>query len=189
MKKLMVALLMLAAMSSFAFAQDFIGMFSDADGTACDAVLTPYEPLTVHVMAYIPNVPGGITAAEFSVANYPGNPGYPTGSATETWDSDLVIGSLEWDFSIAFSAPVFGPFAHLGSIEFLEFDDTWIGDDYVMTVMPGNDCGCLVVVDDVFEIVDVMGGMFTFDCTTGDCLCLESTATSESSWSAVKALF
>jgi hypothetical protein len=141
-------------------------------------------------MAFIPNVPGGITAAEFSIFNYPGNPGYPTGTATEAWDSDLVIGDVTWDFSIAFTEPVYGDFAHLGTIEFQSFDDLWIGADYVMSVAPGNDCECLVVVDDIFEIVNVEGGMFTFNCTTGECVCIEGpTATGDSSWSAVKALF
>ncbi len=188
MKKLMVALLMLTAMTSFASA-DFIGIFTDENGTDCHADIIEYEPLVVHVMAYIPNVPGGITAAEFSIANYPGNPGYPTGTATETWDSDLVIGDVTWDFSIAFSEPIYGPFAHLGAIEFLMFDPLWIGEDYIMTVAPGNDCACLVVVDDLFEIVDVDGGQFTFNCVQTSCLCLEDTATQDSSWSAVKSLF
>lgn len=189
MKKLMVALLMLAAMSSFALAQDFIGIFADVEGTTCDAAIVEYAPVVVHVMAYIPNVPGGITAVEFMIDNYPGNPGYPTGTATPAWDSDLVIGDVSFDISIAFSEPQYGPYAHLGTIEFLMFDPAWIGDDYVMTVAPGMDCECLVVVDDLFEIVDVMGGQFTFNCTTGECLCLQGTATEDTSWSAVKALF
>jgi len=192
MKKLMVALLMLTAMASFSNAQlpQLIGIFTDDMGTACDAPIVTYAPVAVHVMAYIPNLPGGITAVEFSIANYPGNPGYPTGTATPTWDSDLVIGDVSYDISIAFSAPIYGPFAHLGQIEFLMFDPAWIGDDYVMTVAPGNDCECLVVVDDLFEIVNVEGGMFTFNCTTGDCVCYEGgTATEDTSWSAVKALF
>jgi hypothetical protein len=187
MKKLMVALLMLAAMTSLASA-DFIGIFADDQGVECQAAIVAYEPLVVHVMAYIPNVPGGITAVEFSVANYPGSPGYPTGTATPAWDSDLVIGDISFDISIAFSEPQYGPFAHIGTIEFLMFDPAWIGNDHVMAVAPGNDCECLVVVDDLFEIIEVDGGIFTFNCT-GTCVCLEETATQDSSWSAVKSLF
>jgi len=70
----------------------------------------------------------------------------------------------------------------------LMFDPAWIGADYVMSVAPGQDCECLVVVDHLYEIVDVMGGQFTFNCSDV-CLCLESTATGETSWSAVKSLF
>jgi len=188
MKKLMVALLMLAAMSSFALAQDFIGVFTDESGTVCDAELIEYVPVVLHVMAYIPSHPGGITAAEFMIANLPPNDGYPIGQITADWDTDLVIGDVTYDISLAFSTPVFGPFAHLGTLEFLMYDPAWVGADYVFTVAPGLDCDCLVVVDNLYDAFEVMGGQFTFNCTDV-CYCIVPTATDETSWSAVKSLF
>jgi len=192
MKKLMVTLLFLAAMSSFAMAQDFIGIFTDEVGTACDAEFdTPFTDLTVYVMAYIPSFPDGITAAEFSIPNIPEDMGYPCGDTDITWATPLVIGDVAFNISLAFDAPLYGPFALLGTIEFGMYEQDgcdWIGIDQTMNVLPGVDEGNLVIVDDAYNIHTVMGGIFTFNCTDV-CFCLDGTATEDVSWSAVKALF
>jgi hypothetical protein len=191
MKKLMVTMLMLAGMSGFAMAQDFVGIFADMDGLSCDAVCEDYVAVTVYVMAYIPTLPDGITAAEFSIPSLPANLGYPDIQVIEDWESDLIIGDVRYDLSIAFPDPIYGPYAYMGSIAITEFNPAFglSGPDFVMAVMPGGSCECLQVVDNLFNTLDVMGGIFTFNCTTGDCICLDSTATEDTSWSAVKALF
>ena len=74
MKKLMVTMLMLVSMSGLAMAQDFIGIFADMDGTSCDMdYVEIYTPVTFYVMAYIPSLPDGITAAEFAIPDLPEN--------------------------------------------------------------------------------------------------------------------
>ncbi len=190
MRQLVLVMLCLAVAGP-GIAQGLIGIFADdVWGSECHAPIEEYVPMMVHVMAVVPDI-DAVTAAEFRIANYPGNPGYPIGSAYEYWNSDLIIGDITWDFSIAFSEPQPGPLIHLGSIEFTMFDPTWILDDWIMTVGEGADCECLVVVDADFEIVDVMGGQFTFNCTDPSwCYCSWfPTATHESSWSAIKQLF
>ena len=67
-------------------------------------------------------------------------------------------------------------------------DPAWIGMDHVMTVEQGNTCECLALVDDQFVAFEVLGGHFTWNCT-GECTCIDYTATQDSSWGAVKALF
>ena len=119
MKKLMVTLLMLAAMSGYAMAQDFIGMFADMDGTTCDAAIQDYTEVVVYVMAYIPSLPDGITAAEFAIPDLPENEGYPTVQVLEDWGDALVIGDVRVDISLAFPDPIYGPFASLGSFRSL----------------------------------------------------------------------
>jgi hypothetical protein len=192
MKKLMVTTLMLALMSGFAMGQDFIGIFADDAGTTCDQDFDGFMVETmIYIMAYIPSFPGGITAAEFSMANVPENLGFPYGDADVYWNTDLVIGDWAYDVSLAFTNPLMGPFALLGWIELVNYeqDVVWIGDDHVIEVLPGQDCQCLVIVDHLYETYEVAGGHFTFNCT-GECYCIDDpTATEDTSWSAVKSLF
>ncbi len=191
MKKLLfLALVALVALP--AFAQPLIGLYADEQPTNenCDAAVVPYTPLNVYVVAtwMVGEVGAGITAAEFKIDNLPVGPGYPTGTVTVTHSTDLVIGDLYGDYSAAWAEPQGdgGTQFTICSIEFLAFDAAWIGADVAMTVAPGDDCLCLVLVDDLFEIIDSTGGTFTFNCS-GECDC--GTATEATSWSAVKALF
>ncbi len=181
---------LLSLLVSPAFAWDVLGIWYDMDTDDCTANIILFEPLEVHVAARIHTIPGGVTAAEFRIANYPGNPGYPIGVATENWATDLTIGDVSWDFSIAFSEPQLPPWVYLGSIEFIMFDPNWIAENHIMFVAPGYDCDCLVLVDNNFELVSVTGGWFCFNADDYDCACSGiPTALEESDWSRVKTLF
>jgi len=196
MKKLMVTLLFLAAMSSFAMAQDFIGIFTDEVGTACDAEFdTPFTDLTVYVMAYIPSFPDGITAAEFSVAGFPEDMGFPFGDSSMDFTSPLIIGDFETGFSIAWDAPQGAGtgLALIGTGEIKAYNyegAVWVGPDHLVQIIPANDSGELVTVDDAYNIIDAQAGLFWWNCTDPDaCVCFEGTATEDSNWSSVKTLF
>ncbi len=187
--------IVIAAMMLFAGVAnaDVIGIFADEQADACTGVVMPYTPSDIFIMAILTETfDGGITAAEFKVGNWMGSPGYPTGTATVTATSDLVIGQLDTDFSIAWSSPqgAGNGLVLIASVQILAFDGAWIGPDHRLEVMEGDDCGCLVTVDDVFEQIQAQGGLFWFNCSVPeDCVCLEETATEETSWSSVKALF
>lgn len=188
MKKLMVALLALALMSSVAGAESWIGMFADDAATICDAEIGPGVPVDAFLYAVIDpsDFPNGITAAEFRLDNYP--EAGADGMISESFSSPVNIGTLGWDFSIAWSSPQAPGNVHIGTLTFIAFTGNWIGADHLITVVEGNDCECLVVVDENYIQHDVGGGMFTFNCT-GDCICYDGTASEETSWGAVKALF
>lgn len=187
--------IVVAAMMLFAgiASADVIGVFADDMAGACTANIMPYTPINIYVMAILTETfDGGITAAEFKIDNWMGSPGYPTGTATVTATSDLVIGGLGTDYSIAWSAPQGAGYGMvlIATVNILMFDANWIGPDYMIRVAAGDDCGCLVTVDDLFETHDAQGGLFWFNCTAPEqCICLEETATQDSSWSAVKSLF
>jgi len=189
-KVIVIAALMLFAGIANA---DVIGVFSDDAGNDCTASIVPYVPVDIYFLAVLTETfDSGITAAEFKVSNWVGNPGYPTGMTTLTWTSSLVIGDIDMDLSIAWSTPQGAGlgFVLIGSANLTMFDPAWIGPDYMMTVEAGDDCACLVTVDDLFEIHDAQGGLFWFNCTDPQaCPCLGETAAQESSWSSVKALF
>ena len=193
MKKLMVALMMLA-IASFAGAQtlnSWIGMFDNNVGDQiCYGDVVTGTPTVVYFGAVVDEgeFPYGITAAEFRVENLPPNDYAQGGLITYTWTSEVVVGDLDWDFSIAWSAPQAGAFVLIGQGDFLQLADGWVGDDHVMEVMAGNTCECLVLVDDQFVARDVIGGEFTWNCT-GECLCIWVTAAEESSWTEVKSLY
>jgi hypothetical protein len=189
MKKLLVAL-MLLAMSSLASAQPYIGLFADADGTHCYADMPIGAPVTIHVMALIEDIPA-ITAAEFRIDNFTGSPGYPTSIVTQTWNSPLTVGTIDYGFSIAFTVPKPGPVVALGTIEYLTFDPTWIGADYVMTTDVTLDSGNLVVVDAEYITIPVGRGTYTFNCTNPElCPCYDETIpTQDASWGSIKALY
>ncbi|MDP6798164.1 MAG: hypothetical protein QGG33_10090, partial [Candidatus Krumholzibacteria bacterium] len=110
------------------------------------------------------------------------------GMVTVTATSQVVIGAMDTDYSIAWSTPQTGAFVTIATLTSVGFNAAWLGTDHVMTIMAGDDCACLVIVDDAFIQHGTVGGSFTFNCTI-DCDCLEGTATEDASWSAVKALF
>ncbi len=172
---------------------DVIGVFADDQGGACTAMIMPYVPVDIFIMAILTETfDGGITAAEFKVTNWPGNPGYPTGITNIAYTSDLIIGDIETDLSIAWPGPqgAGNGFVLIGSANLTMFDPAWIGPDHMMQVEAGDECACLVTVDDIFEIHEAQGGLFWFNCSIPEeCVCLLETATEETSWSSVKALF
>ena len=188
MKKLMVALL-LVLVSSTAFAQvPTIGIYDDVDYTVCFGDLVPYVQKEIFVVAWLPPDIADITAVEFKIDNLP--PAGADGIITPAWNSDLVIGDVGWDISIAWPGPQAGPYVLIGSLSFLMINDTWIGLDHVMMVMAGMDCDCLVVVDDNFVEHTAEGGKYTFNCSDPEqCGCFEDIPTEATSWGSVKALY
>ncbi len=191
MKKLMAALLLLVAMSSVAAAQSqpFIGLYADDTAVLCEADLTPFVPMNVYVFAVLPetDIPA-ITAAEFRIDNLPG----PAAAIiTPTWNTTLVIGTMGHDLALAFTPPLPGPVALLGTLQFLALAD--LGADFRMTIMPGNDCNCLVVVDtDYIEWDCEPDHFFTFNCTGAleyGCNCQPTIATEDATWGQIKALY
>jgi hypothetical protein len=168
--------------------EPFVGLFTDAYGNACNATIQVFQPVIVHVLTDLSGSSvTSITAAEFRIENWPGNPGYPVGQVTERWDSNLVIGRLAEGFSIAFQEPVSGPLLHLGELELMAFDDGWIGADRLLHVAPALDSGSLVVVDEAYEEIPARGGWFLFNGTSEvDC---EGGMSEELRWGQVKSLY
>ncbi len=184
MKKMMIALLLMVAISSVASAQmPFIGMYADDSAAVCHIDLPVYVTTSVYFFASIGSIPA-ITAVEFSVSNLPLA---ADALVTPNWATPLVIGDLGYGIALAFSPAAAGPDAFLGTVDFFALND--LGADFVMEVLPSNDSGMLVVVDDVFETHEAMGGMFTFNCATGDCECEGGTATDDNTISSIKALY
>ncbi len=185
MKKMMIALLLLVAISSIASAQQdpFIGMYADDSAAVCHIDLPVYVTTSVYFYASIGSIPA-ITAAEFSASNLPVA---ADALVTPNWNTPLVIGDLGYGIALAFSPAVPGPDAFLGTVDFFALND--LGPDFVMEIMASNDSGLLVVVDDVFETIPADGGMFTFNCGTGNCECEDTIATDDATISSIKALY
>ncbi len=185
MKKLMVALLLLVAVSSVASAQvPFIGMYADDQAVICHADLPLYATTSVYFYAILPPEIVAITAVEFRVDNLPDA---ALANVIPNWNTPLVIGDLGYGIALAFSPALAGPTAFLGQVDFFAIADA--GPDFVMTVMESNDSGMLVVVDDGYNTIDATGGIFTFNCSTGNCECEDTVATEDSSWGSIKALY
>jgi hypothetical protein len=185
MKKLMVALLLLVAVSSVANAQaPFIGMYADVDAVVCHNELAVYANTSVYFFATLPPEILAISACEFRVDNL-----LTAADAivTPAWNTPLVIGDAGYGIALAFNPILGGPLAFLGQIDFFGLAD--IGPDYVMSIQPSNDSGNLVVVDDLFNTIDAEGGIFTFNCASGDCECTEGVATEDATMSSIKALY
>lgn len=185
MKKMMAALLLLVAMSSIAAAQDpFIGLYADDAGVLCEANVTTYVNTTVYVFVVVPESIVLIPAVEFKVENLPTA---AMAIMTPTWNTPLVIGTVDWDIALAFNPPLTGPQALLGTLTFFPLLD--FGPDWVMTVAAGNDCECLVIVDQNYnEIPGELGHHFTFNCS-GVCTCIDGVATEDATWGQIKALY
>ncbi len=183
-----IAVLMLALPCG---ATSLIGLFADDNGDQCWADITPYGvEIELHLLAFLDSgdFNEGLTAAEFKLKNWPGNDGYPLGSIEEHWSSDLLIGDLETDFSIAFGSPQAGPIVELGRLKIQMFSENWIEDGLQIIVENGDDCSCLVLINEIFELVEAEGLQFTFNCE-GSCSCIPGSTPLHSSWSRVKSLY
>ena len=185
MKKMMIALLLLVAISSVASAQviPFIGMYADAQVVDCFVDVVTYETTSVHFYAVLPPEITAITAAEFSVANLPDA---AMAITTPAWNTPLVIGEAGYGIALAFSPALPGPNAYLGALNFFALVD--FPADWGMEVLASNDSGLLVVVDNNFDTIDADGGLFTFNCS-GGCECEDTIATDDTTISSIKALY
>ena len=185
--KLMTGIL-LCLMSATASGTAVIGVFADEDGLACDADIQGGQSATLWIMVRIDpfEFSGGITAAEFRIDNLPSN-GYPEGIITPHWTSTVTVGDLSGDFSIAWPSPQYGPLVTVGSVNFQAFDGAWIGAQHVLTVVEGDICDCIAVVDDLFVAQGAAGGRFTFNCGY-DCGC-GGIQSAESDWGELKQMY
>ena len=186
---IVVAMMLFASMAS----AEMIGLYADEAATVCYATIMPGEPVPTYIIATLTQLADvGIVAAEFKIDNLPPN-GYAFGGMVTVYPtSDVVIGDLYTDFSIAWPTPQGAGTGYvlIARVEFLSFDPAWVGADQLMQVVEGETCNCLVVVDDVFVSYDAIGGSFWGNCTNPeDCQCIEDTATQDASWGSVKALF
>ncbi len=188
MKTLAAIALLLLALP--VHADTLIGLFADESGDQCWADIEPYVEIELHVLVFLDSydIYGGLTAAEFRLENWPGNPGYPLGMVTANWNTDLLLGELDDDFSIAFSEPLQGSIVELGTLTLQMFSEDWIEDGQEVVVGPGYDCDCIVVVDGLFEIYEARGLQFTFNCEEA-CSCIPGATPIESSWSHIKGLY
>jgi hypothetical protein len=191
MKKMMAALLLLVAMSSIATAQEpmpFIGLYADDTAVLCEANVSQYVNTTVYVFVVVPESISLVPAVEFKVENLPTA---AMAIMTAAWNTPLVIGTVDWDIALAFNPPLTGPAALLGTLTFFPLAD--FGADWRMTVAPGNDCDCLVIVDqDYNEIPGELNHFFTFNCTGAleyGCNCVPTIATENATWGQIKALY
>jgi hypothetical protein len=189
MKKLMIGLLLLVAMSSVAAAQmPSIGLYADEVAVLCHAPVPVYAYTYIYVIAVLPPEIPVITACEFRLDNLPT---VTHASVSIEWETELVIGTADYGIALAFQPPMAGPTALLGTISIFAIQE--FGDDWRMEVMASNDSGNLVVVNDAFELVPCEEGhIFTFNCTgglPGECGCIEGVATSDATWGSIKALY
>ena len=184
-----VAMMLFAGIAS----AEMIGLYADQDATICYATIAPGAQTSTYVMATLTQLADeGITAAEFKIDNLPPSDYAQGGLVMVTPSSEVVVGDLWTDFSIAWAAPVgVGTgLVLIAQVDFLSFNPTWCGPDHMMQVVEGDTCACLVVVDPAFQAVDAIGGTFWGNCSNPEeCVCIEDTATQDASWGSVKALF
>ena len=145
----------------------FLGMFSDWAATLCDADTPIYTFVNVYVSVVLPAWLPAITAAEFRIDNYDGLSPYMI--VTENWNTPLVIGDPGWGIALAFEPPIFGPVAHLGTLECFVIVD--IGSDYMMSIEASMNSGNLIVVGTDYVEYWCQGGLFTFNCGGWFCDC------------------
>lgn len=187
MKK-MLTVLVLLALASNAFAQDlhYIGIFSDEMATGCSAdATTPYATVVVHFVGLIDTGIQAVSAVEFKVDGLP-----TAGEAltTPAWNTTLAIGELGVGLALAFNPALDAPMAYLGSVSFFLLAD--LGVDRTLSVMPADLQSDVWVVDseaEGYNTYAATGCMFTFNCVECPECC--GTATEESSWGGIKALY
>ena len=185
-----VAMMLFAGVAS----AEMIGMYADMDATICQGPIAPGAPTSYYVIATLTQLADvGITAAEFKIDNLPISDYAAGGFVTPEWTSAVTVGDPWTDFSIAWSTPQGAGtgLVHIGTLSFLCFNPAWVGADHMMEFVEGDTCQCLVVVDEAFVSVTAIGGKFWANCTDpAQCQCIEEpTATQDTSWGSVKALF
>ena len=195
MKKLLLSLALAALALSPAIAQvgGSIGVYANTEASICYADIPVGAQTDIYIIALLTDpaiMASGITAAEFKIDNLPPSDYAQGGLITVTPSSEVVVGDLWTDFSIAWATPQGSgtgvvPIATLGM---LPFSPTWCGTDHLMQVVEGETCLCLALVDDAFVEWVGLGGSFWGNCSDIEqCACV--TPTQETSWSDVKSLF
>ncbi|MBM4116175.1 choice-of-anchor D domain-containing protein [bacterium] len=149
-----------------------LGIYAEEDAILCQLNQEQFQTATVYVFAILPEYFTAITAAEFRIGNLPaaGNGGI----ISYHWNTSLVIGEAGHGIAMAFNPPVPGPMALLGTIDFFEIQDSWIGEDHRITVCESLDSGNLVLVGTDYVEYWCEPGHLTFNCTgslPGGCSC------------------
>lgn len=189
MPRLLIACLLLIAVSGVALAQDpFIGIYADDAAVLCQADVTQYVSVPVYLFAILPPSIPGITACEFRIDNLPTS---AMALTTYNWNTPLVIGTADYGIALAFAPALPGPSAFLGSISFFPLM-AW-PNDWRVEVMASNDSGNLVVVDlDYIEVPCEPWHWLTFNCTASlpwGCECSPIVAIEDATWGQIKALY
>ncbi len=183
MKKMLLVLMILAFAATTAMAQgSYIGMYADEQASACDIAVPAFVLTSVFFFAQLdPSELSEISAVQFKVDNLPNS---AVAIITPAWDTGLVIGDLGTDIALAFSPPVDGPLAFLGSVTFFALSD--FGLDYLMTLLPADSQSDVLVVTGPGVELPAGGSQFTFNCSD---VCACGTATDATTWSSIKSLF
>lgn len=184
-----VAMMLFAGVAS----AEMIGLYADQDATICQGPIVPGPPVNYYIIATLTQLAdAGITAAEFKIDNLPVSDYVAGGLITPAWTSEVTVGDPWTDFSIAWPTPQGAGtgMVLIGTLQFLCFNPAWVGADHLMEFVNGDTCSCLVVVDEAFVSYDAIGGKFWANCSDLEvCVCVEETATQDTSWGNVKALF
>ena len=192
MKKSVIAVLALSLMLSASGASaNLIGLFGDPEALTCAADFPVYGYTDVYVTAVLSDI-ASITAAEFRIDGIV-QPN-PLVIITPVWNSPLTIGDALGDgFSIAFTVAQNGPMVVLGSLQVFPINAAWQLPDTMWCIVETNDSGVLALVDGDFVTIPCDGWCFVADCAVGgphgNCDCLDTIATEETSWGAVKSLY
>ena len=80
---------------------------------------------------------------------------------TAEWNTDLIIGEVGTGISLAFSPPLSGPTAHLGTLHITCFEP--LADEYRLCVMGHEDSALLIVVDGNFNTHNAEGMAHRFN--------------------------
>lgn len=166
MRQLAAILLLVPATAFGLCGSDHIGIFDHSAPGLCDVDIAPFVPQLLEIEAFLPHAEGGLRELEFRVEDWIGNPGYPLGLVTVSWEgSPTVTGDLASGVSLAWSEalePCDGEDHYrIGSIEILSFSDDWPAEDEGVCIV---DCSYL---DQLVHPSNCWGGCFTFNCS--DC--------------------
>ncbi len=149
-----------------------LGIYADDYAVMCELNQIPFQTARVYVTAILPEFFTAITAAEFSIGNLPTAGG--GGIITYDWNTPLVIGEPGHGIAVAYNPPLPGPIALLGTIDFFEIQDSWIGWDHRIAMRETLGSGKLVVVGTDYVEYWCEPGHLTFNCTgslPGGCSC------------------
>ncbi|MBN2172323.1 MAG: choice-of-anchor D domain-containing protein [Candidatus Krumholzibacteriota bacterium] len=142
---------------------DRIGLYADLGGTTWLSDLEVGVTDTLHVLAVLPVLaPAGITAAEFRIDGLPETSA--DGIVSVEWNTTMTLGTLDWDFSLAFASPQAGLIVELGCIILTPLSESWIDDGQVIRVAAGRNGGLNIVDQDAVQHL-VRGQTHTLECT------------------------
>jgi hypothetical protein len=177
-----------AGMFSLAQGAATIGCYDDPNYTLCYGDIEQYVAKTVYVALWLPPEIYSIRSCKFRIDNLPLTG--PEGIRTDYWTSDFAIGDPSSGISLHWGSPQVGVWVLLGEMEFFMIQETWIGEDHVMTPV-----GLPVAGQDFYIMFESESIEYTFNCTDPwECLCIEGYSrdgllASETSWGSIKSLY